>query len=47
MTPLVVEVEVDGTLRRLSVERNEDGCVVHVDGRAIPVDLCEPMPGVL
>jgi biotin carboxyl carrier protein len=47
MTPLVVEVEVDGTLRRLSVERNEGSCVFHMDGRAIAVDLCEPMPGVL
>jgi biotin carboxyl carrier protein len=47
MTPLAVEVEVDGVVRRLSVERREDGYVVHMDGRAFPVDLCEPMPGVL
>jgi len=47
MTPLAVEVEVDGVVRRLSLERNESGCVVHMDGRAILVDLCEPMPGVL
>ncbi len=47
MTPLVVEVEVDGVVRRLSLERQADGCVVHMDGRAIPVDLFEPMPGVL
>jgi biotin carboxyl carrier protein len=47
MTPLAVEVEVDGAVRRLSVERQGDGCVVHIDGRAIAVDLYEPMPGVL
>lgn len=47
MTPLVVEVEVDGVVRRLSIERREDGCVVQMDGRTIAVDLYEPMPGVL
>jgi biotin carboxyl carrier protein len=47
MTALTVEVEVDGVLRRLAVERGDEGCVVDVDGRAIPVDISEPSPGVL
>jgi biotin carboxyl carrier protein len=47
MTALTLEVEVDGVLRRLVVERSDEGCVVHVDGRAIPVDFSEPSPGVL
>jgi biotin carboxyl carrier protein len=47
MTPLVVEVEVDGVIRRLSIEHQGDGCVAQMNGRAIPVDLFEPMPGVL
>ncbi|MFL6427725.1 MAG: biotin/lipoyl-containing protein [Acidobacteriaceae bacterium] len=47
MTPLLVEVEVDGVMRRLSVERQENGCVVYLDERTIPVDIHEPMPGVL
>ena len=47
MSALTLEVEVDGVLRRLVVERGDEGCVVHMDGRAIPVDLCEPLPGVL
>jgi biotin carboxyl carrier protein len=47
MTPLAVEVEVDGVIRRLSIERPAEDCVIHMDGRAIPVDLYQPMPGVL
>jgi biotin carboxyl carrier protein len=47
MTALTLEVEVDGVLRRLVVERGDEGCVVDVDGRAIPVDISEPSPGVL
>ena len=47
MSALTLEVEVDGVLRRLVVERGDEGCVVHMDGRAIPVDICEPLPGVL
>jgi biotin carboxyl carrier protein len=47
MTALTLEVEVDGVLRRLVVERDDEGCVVHMDGRAIPVDITEPLPGVL
>ncbi len=47
MNALTLEVEVDGVLRRLVVERGDEGCVVHMDGRAIPVDLCEPAPGVM
>ena len=47
MTALTLEVEVDGVLRRLAVERGDEGCVVHMDGRTIPVDISEPTPGVL
>jgi biotin carboxyl carrier protein len=47
MSALLLEVEVDGTLRRVALERKDDGYIAHIDGRAIPVDLCEPMPGVL
>ena len=47
MAALTLEVDVDGTLRRLVLERDDQGCVVHIDGRAIPVDICEPAPGVL
>jgi biotin carboxyl carrier protein len=43
----MLEIEVDGVLRRVSLERQADRYVAHVDGRAIPVDVCEPMPGVL
>jgi biotin carboxyl carrier protein len=34
-------------LRRLALERQGERWVAHVDGRAIPVDVCEPTPGVL
>jgi biotin carboxyl carrier protein len=47
MIPVAIEVEVDGVVRRLALERLADGCVVHMDDRVIPVDLFEPMPGVL
>jgi len=47
MTALTLEVEVDGVLRRVVVERSDEGCVVHMDGRVIPVDISEPSPGVL
>lgn len=47
MTPMTLEVEVDGAARRIALERSGTGYVVHMDGRAIPADLCEPMPGVL
>jgi biotin carboxyl carrier protein len=47
MTALTLEVEVDGVLRRLAVERSDEGCVVHMDGRSIPVDICELEPGVI
>jgi biotin carboxyl carrier protein len=47
MTPVAVEVEVDGTLCRLALERRDEGFVIHMDGRVIPVDMYEPMPGVL
>jgi biotin carboxyl carrier protein len=43
----VLEIEVDGVLRRVSLERKPDGYVAHMDGRIISVDVCEPMPGVL
>ena len=47
MSALILEVEVDGKLRRIALERKDEGYIAHLDGRAIPVDLCEPMPGVL
>jgi biotin carboxyl carrier protein len=47
MTPLSLEVEVDGAVRRLALERQGEGWVAHMDGRSIPVDVCEPTPGVL
>lgn len=47
MTPPSLEVEVDGVLRRLALERQGEGWVAHMDGRPIPVDVCEPTPGVL
>ena len=47
MTPLEVEVEVDGAVRRVALERSGEGYVAHVDGREIAVDLCELMPGVV
>ena len=47
MTPLSLEVEVDGTMRRLALERRGEGWVAHMDGRSVPVDVCEPTPGVL
>jgi biotin carboxyl carrier protein len=47
MTPLTLEVEVDGTMRRLALERRGVGWVAHMDGRSVPVDVCEPTPGVL
>ncbi len=47
MSALTLEVEVDGVLRRLALERQGAGWVAHIDGRLIPVDVCEPTPGVL
>lgn len=47
MSALLLEVEVDGTLRRVALERKDDGYIAHIDGRALPVNVCEPMPGVL
>jgi biotin carboxyl carrier protein len=47
MSALTLEVEVDGVVRRLVLERGEKGFTVRIDGRSIPVDICEPSPGVL
>ncbi|HZD76987.1 MAG TPA: biotin/lipoyl-containing protein [Acidobacteriaceae bacterium] len=47
MTALTLEVEVDGVVRRVALESRDKGHVVHLDGRSIPVDICEPAPGVL
>jgi biotin carboxyl carrier protein len=47
MSALTLEVEVDGVLRRLALERQGTGWMAHIDGRSIPVDVCEPTPGVL
>ncbi|HEY3989827.1 MAG TPA: acetyl-CoA carboxylase biotin carboxyl carrier protein subunit [Acidobacteriaceae bacterium] len=43
----VLEVEVDGVVHRVALERRAEGSVIHMDGQTIPVDVCEPMPGVL
>ena len=47
MSALALEVEVDGVLRRLALERQGEGWLVHLDGRTIAVDVCETTPGVL
>jgi biotin carboxyl carrier protein len=47
MSALTLEVEVDGVLHRLVLERGEKGCTVQIDGRSIPVDICEQAPGVI
>jgi biotin carboxyl carrier protein len=47
MTALTLEVEVDGAVRRVALEHRDEGYIVHMDGRSIPVDLCEPAPGVI
>jgi biotin carboxyl carrier protein len=47
MTAQTLEVEVDGVPRRVALERRDGGYVVHMDGRSIPVDLCELAPGVV
>jgi biotin carboxyl carrier protein len=47
MSPLNLEVEVDGVLRRLTLERGAESWTAHMDGQAIAVDVCEPTPGIL
>ena len=47
MTALTLEVEVDGVVHRVALESRDKGYVVHLNGRSIPVDICEPAPGVL
>jgi len=47
MSALVLEIEVDGKHRRVALERQGEAYIAHIDGRTVPVDLCEPMPGVL
>ena len=47
MSLVLVDVEVDGAVRKLALERRGEGWLLHMDGRSIPVDLTEPMPGVL
>ncbi len=47
MSLLAVDVEVDGVVRKLALERRDGGWRLQMDGRLIPVDLTEPMPGVL
>ncbi len=47
MSVITLEVEVDGAVRRIALERTAEGYVAQIDGRTVPVDLCEPMPGVL
>jgi biotin carboxyl carrier protein len=47
MSALALEVEVDGKICHIAIERKGDSYLAHIDGRSVPVDLCEPMPGVL
>jgi biotin carboxyl carrier protein len=47
MSALTLEVEVDGVLRRLALERQGTGWMAHIDGRTVGVDVSEPTPGVL
>ncbi|HEX6772352.1 MAG TPA: biotin/lipoyl-containing protein [Acidobacteriaceae bacterium] len=47
MSLLAVDVEVDGVVHKLALERRDEGWMLQMDGRFIPVDLTEPMPGVL
>ncbi len=47
MSALLLEVDVDGKILRIALERKDDSYIALIDGRALPVDLCEPMPGVL
>jgi biotin carboxyl carrier protein len=47
MSAVALEVEVDGVLHRLALERQGEGWVAHLDGRTMVVDVCEPSPGVL
>ena len=47
MSLVLVDVEVDGAVRKLALERRGEGWLLHMDGRSIPVDVTEPMPGVL
>jgi biotin carboxyl carrier protein len=47
MRALTLEVEVDGVLRRVAMEREDGSYQVEIDGRSIQVDICEPVPGVL
>jgi biotin carboxyl carrier protein len=47
MTPLSFQVDVDGTVRRLALEHRGEGWVAQIDGRSVPVDVCEPTPGML
>jgi biotin carboxyl carrier protein len=44
---MMLDVEVDGDVRRLELERGGAGYVVRTEGRAIAAELCELMPGVL
>jgi biotin carboxyl carrier protein len=47
VTAVAFEVEVDGVVRRIALERDGKDCVVHMDGRSIPVDICELASGVV
>jgi biotin carboxyl carrier protein len=43
----VLEVEVDGVVRRLALERDGEGYVVYIDERSIPVDIYQLAPGLV
>jgi biotin carboxyl carrier protein len=44
---MMLEVEVDGAVRRLALEREGTAYVIRTDGRTHAADLCELEPGVL
>ena len=44
---MMLEVEVDGGVRRLELERDGVAYVIRTDERAIAANLCELEPGVL
>lgn len=44
---MIFDVEVNGTIQRLQLERTATGYTVTMDGRTLAADVCEPMPGVV
>jgi biotin carboxyl carrier protein len=44
---MMLEVDVDGAVRKLALRRDGTGYLIEMDGRVLAADLCEPIPGVL